>query len=205
MTRKLVILLLAGLVAALPPYAPADEATPALAKYDQPVDAAIDKALEYLAAQQQADGSFGQGGVKRSAAVTSLGVMAFLAKGHTPGAGRYGPAINKGIDFVISTEKGNRGLLLGAEAGGGVMYTHCISALMLSEVSGMVDKGRQAKIDAVLPAALKVILAAQQVHKPANQQGGWRYSPTSSDSDISCSSWALMALRSARNSGCSVP
>ena len=85
------------------------------------------------------------------------------------------------------------------------MYGHCIATLLLSEVSGMVTPPRQKRIDAALPKALKVILAAQQVKKPAPHQGGWRYVPKSPDSDISCTSWAVMALRSARNNGADVP
>jgi hypothetical protein len=76
---------------------------------------------------------------------------------------------------------------------------------MLSEISGMVDRARQAKIDAVLPKAISLILSAQQIKKAAEMQGGWRYTPVYPDSDISCSGWALMALRSARNNGSPVP
>ena len=36
-------------------------------------------------------------------------------------------------------------------------------------------------------------------------QGGWRYTPNATDSDLSHSGWAFMALRSARNSGAPVP
>jgi hypothetical protein len=85
------------------------------------------------------------------------------------------------------------------------MYAHNISTLMLSEVSGMVDPERQRRIDEVLPKALWVILAAQNVPKGPGNKGGWRYDPTSSDSDMSHSGWAMMALRSARNSGTAVP
>ncbi len=182
----------------------ADEATPALANYDQQVDKAIDAALAYLAKQQQTDGSFASGSMRGSTGIASFCVMAFLAKGHTPGAGPYGDVINKGVDYVLSQAKPG-GMIVGPAPSHGPMYCHTISTLMLSEVSGMVDKERQKKIDKVLPAALKLIVSAQQVRKPANQQGGWRYSPTSSDSDISCTGWALMSLRSARNGGSAVP
>ena len=176
---------------------PADKAEAPLAKYEKPVDTAIDKALKYLADRQHK--KLGYFAASRSpVAVTSLSVMAFLAKGHTPGRGPYGEVINKGIDYVLSRQ-----------SAGGVfppeMYTHSITTLMLSEVSGMVNRPRQKKIDIALAKALKVILAAQKVNKPALHRGGWRYSPTSGDSDISCTSWAVMALRSARNNGADVP
>jgi len=85
------------------------------------------------------------------------------------------------------------------------MYSHGISTLMLSEVSGMVAPQRQEKIDKALPKALKLILVAQRARKRATDQGGWRYRYDSPDSDISCTAWQLMALRSARNNGAPVP
>ncbi len=85
------------------------------------------------------------------------------------------------------------------------MYSHCISTLFLSEVSGMVDTNRQAKIDALLPKAVGIILSAQAIKKQGNHDGGWRYNPDSRDSDMSCSGWALMALRSSRLNGAPVP
>jgi len=180
----------------------ADEAVQALAKYDKPVDGAINKALAYLAGKQHKEGYFASS-MGKSTAVTSLAVMAFLAKGYTPGTGPYGEHINRGIDFVIARQKPN-GLLIGTGSRG-PMYSHSISTLMLSEVSGMVDSRRQEKLDKALPHAVRLILTAQQVRKAKNFQGGWRYQATSKDSDISCTGWALMSLRSARNNGAQIP
>lgn len=180
----------------------AQQAKP-LDAYAADVDKAIDGGLKYLAGQQTANGSFARGG-EDSSAVTSLCIMAFLAKGYTPGVGPYGAVINKGVDFVLQHVQ-NTGVLFGVQLGSGPMYDHSISTLLLSEVSGMVDPDRQKRIDAVLPRALEIILAAQRVKKPPIHQGGWRYHPTSDDSDISCTGWPLMALRSARNNGSAVP
>ena len=181
----------------------ADETSPALAQFDDPVDKSLDKALAFLAKQQQPNGSFSPAQIPDSTAIASLSIMAFLAKGHTPGAGPYGDIINKGVDYVLTTQKPN-GMLTGTNPTNGPMYAHAISTLMLSEVSGMVDEARQKKIDKVLPLALKAILSAQQVKKAPQMQGGWRYDIGSGDSDISCTGWALMSLRSARNSGATV-
>ena len=174
----------------------ADKAEEPLARYEKPVDEAIDNALAYLAGAQRKNGVFP--GARSPIAITSLSVMAFLAKGHTPGTGPYGEVINKGIDFVLSQQNA-RGVFPKE------MYTHSIATLLLSEVSGMVDPKRQKKIDKALSKALKVIIAAQKVNKTPNHRGGWRYSPGSRDSDMSCTSWALMALRSAKNNGADIP
>jgi hypothetical protein len=199
-----------ALVLAAIPACPAraDTASKALEKYQQDADKAIDKALAYLAAEQRQNGCWSGNASdlrpKNGTAVASLCVMSFLAKGHTPGVGPYGETINRGIDFVLSTQKDN-GLLTTGNDANGPMYCHCTSTLMLSEVSGMVDPARQKKIDAALSKAVKVILSAQQMPKGGNDAGGWRYQIDSRDSDISCTGWAVMALRSVRNNGASVP
>ena len=181
----------------------ADTASPVLAKYGDRVDQSINKALAYLARQQQKDGSF-KCLIRGNTAVTSLCVMAFLAKGHTPGVGPYGHVIDKGIDYVMGQPQANG--LLTRQGGSYAMYSHTISTLMLSEVSGMVSPERQERIDAALSKALKLILSAQKVREsPPTHQGGWRYQPTSKNADISCTGWALMSLRSSRNNGAAVP
>ena len=180
----------------------ADEADEALKQYSQPVDEAIDKALEYLASHQEKNGSF-QSGMPGNTGITALSVMAFLSKGYTPGTGPYGEAIDKGIDYVLSCQQANGMLVRGSSHG--PMYSHCIATLMLSEVSGMVDTKRQERLDEVLGQALRIILAAQRVIKAPYYQGGWRYQHSSRDSDISLTGWALMSLRSARGNGADIP
>jgi len=167
------------------------------------VDEAVDRGLRFLASHQAANGAF-PGLYGRSTAVVSLGGMAFLAKGYMPGEAPYGDVINRCIDYVLGANHAN-GLLDRGDAAHGIMYCHNISTLFLSEVSGMVDPVRQEKIDLALPRALALILNAQRVPKAPQHAGGWRYQPTSRDSDMSCSGWALMALRSARLNGGNVP
>jgi len=182
----------------------ADKPSPTLAKYNAPVEQAVEKGLAHLAKAQLPDGTF-PGGMPRNNAVTSLAVMAFLAKGYTPGPGQYGENIYRGIDAVLGFQHSNGLLAAGERSHGAFGYEHCISTLMLSEVSGMVDPKRQEKLDVALGKALKLILAAQQVKKKPQDQGGWRYQDNSNDSDISCTGWALMSLRSARNNGAEIP
>ena len=186
----------------------ADVESPALAKYKKPVEVSVDKALAYLAKIQIPPGKPYAGSFEcplvNNSGVPSLCVMAFLSKGHTPGTGMYGEVINRGVDFVLSTfNSGNN--MFGGLTTGGPMYQHCIATLMLAEVSGMVDPERQRKIDAVLPKALNLIVSAQKVPKNAEDAGGWRYNPTSTDSDISLTGWAVMALRAGRLNGAAIP
>jgi prenyltransferase beta subunit len=182
--------------------------------HDEPVEPrvkiAVDKSLEWLAQNQQPTGSWAHGKEAGTTAVPSLAVLAFLARGHIPGQGPYGDAINKAIDFVLDsqTTDGPKKGLLAREDGNAVMYEHGISTVMLTEVYGMVDDARRARIDKALALSVQVIIDAQHPNgnqKNDNDRGGWRYSPTSADADISCTGWQLMALRGAANCGAVVP
>lgn len=167
-------------------------------------DASIERGLAYLAAVQNPDGSYphnhGKGG-----SISALAGMAFLSKGYVPGTGKYGEAVERCVDFVLSVANPTNGFLGAAAPGNEKMYTHSICTLFLSEVSGMVDPVRQAKLDELLPKSVQLILDAQNIRKNERDSGGWRYQLNSNDSDMSCSGWALMALRSARLNGARVP
>ncbi len=173
------------------------------AKWKDKVDPSVDRGLQYLARVQEPDGSY-PGGYGDSCGIPALAGMAFLSRGHLPTEGPYANSLNKIIDFLLGRQDRD-GLYTGGQYGSGPMYGHNIATLFLSEVSGMVDPQRQKKINSSLPRALKLILRAQAVEKSKRHQGGWRYQPTSTDSDTSCSGWALMALRSAKLNGAEVP
>ena len=171
---------------------------------DERLDRATDKALEFLARTQNPDGSWDAHTRGKNSGVASVAVMAFMAKGHTPGEGRYGDIINKGIDYVLSTSHPTTGFI--APRGRGMMYGHGASTLMLAEAVGMTSGEREKKIRTALEKAVKLILKAQAIpRKSPAQQGGWRYNPTSRDSDISVTGWQLLALRAAKNAGADVP
>ena len=180
-----------------------ERADPVFAEWREKVDPAVEQALGYLARVQREDGSFPES-YGDSTGIPALAGMAFLSKGHLPTEGPHAETLNRCIDFVLENQK-DGGVFEKGNAGEGPMYAHNISTLFLSEVSGMVDPDRQAKISRALPRALRVILEAQAVDKDERHQGGWRYHPGSRDSDTSCSGWALMALRSAKLNGAAVP
>ncbi len=173
-----------------------DEAT--TPELDAKVDAATDKALAYLAKIQEKDGSWKSSNL--GCASTSVAVMSFMAKGHQPGEGEYGEVIVKGIDYVIHQQKPN-----GEFAQGGRMYAHGISTLMLAEAVGQTSGKQNEQVRKALAKGVKLILDAQKIPKPDRMAGGWRYQPTSRDSDLSVTGWQLMALRAAKNAGAEVP
>lgn len=167
------------------------------------VDDAIVRSLKFLAREQSPSGAWRVNQYGDSTAATSLAVMSFLAAGHVPGEGPYGPDIERGIDWVLDHQDGN-GMLIHKRSHG-PMYSHGISTLMLAEVVGMVNKRQAKRVRAGLERAIELILKSQEVPKSAKHAGGWRYSPTSRDSDLSVTGWQLLALRAAKNVGCDVP
>ena len=205
----------AGAVLVQPPgiarSAPADSAVEAQDEPVQPrVKIAVDKALAWMSQNQQPDGTWAHGREAGTTAVPSLATMAFLARGHIPGQGPYGQVLNKSIDYVLDNQylEGPKKGLLAHEDGNAVMYEHGISTVMLSEVYGMVDDARRARIEKAISLAVQIIIDAQHPdgnQKSQNDRGGWRYSPKAADADISCTGWQLMALRGAANCGAVVP
>lgn len=167
------------------------------------VDAAIVRALEFLADRQRPSGAWTLQNEGEATSATSLAVMAFLAAGHLPGEGPYGERIERGIDWVVAQQQPNG--MLAVERVHGPMYCHGIATLMLAEVVGMTDEDSAKPVRAALERAIKLILESQDVNKSRAHAGGWRYQPRSSDSDLSVTAWQLLALRAAKNLGCDVP
>jgi hypothetical protein len=189
-----------------PPPPPSSDATaeppprsaqnaPEAGEITERLDAAVRRGLEFLASQQNPDGSFGRGRHADNAGIVALCAIAFMADGHLPGRGRYGETVRRSIDFVLSraSETG----LIASEGGHGPMYGHGFATLMLGEVYGMTPE--DARVRDTLVRAVELIVNSQ------NDEGGWRYNPVPYDADVSVTICQVMALRSAREAGIRVP
>jgi hypothetical protein len=186
-------------LAALALAAPAGEPT-APAGRDK-VDQAVAAALTYLKRSQSPDGSWRAAfGSDRNAGVTGLCVMAFLSAGHTPAEGEHARAVADGVRWVLARQQPN-GVI--ASDGQFEMYHHGICTLMLAEVVGMCPPDLAADVRTALTKAVPVILKAQR--RENVYAGGWRYSVSGHDADLSVTGWQLLALRAAKNVGCDVP
>ncbi len=168
------------------------------------VDQAVDKGIKFLLKTQRPDGAVADRG--HDVAMTSLAIMAMASIGNEPTPETdKGRAMAKAIAFVLDRQNQNMEGYFGARDGSR-MYGHGITTLMLTEILGMGTTVEQnEKIHGALSDAIKLILAAQDVPKSDKDTGGWRYTPSSRDSDLSVSVWQLMALRSAKNDGLDVP
>lgn len=178
------------------------------------VDAAVQRALNWLAASQQPNGSFPtmpQG----QPAVTSLSVTAFLSAGHTLVGGKYEAVLNNAVDFALGCQQPS-GLIsqvrppaFTSRHNGShtAYYNHGISGLMFSEVYGMASDARSEQIRAAIPKAIAVLQESQTNKRQREDNGGWQYYTRHRDvdSDMSVTTWQLMFLRSAKNAGFDVP
>ena len=162
-------------------------------KMDEPTKKATAKALEWLAARQNADGSWSDGRYPHNTAITSFALLAFMSQGHLPGQGLYGPEVAKGGRFLISAARED-GSLVGSR--GGNMYAHGMATLALSQLWGMTG---DEEVKKVLKRAIDLIVRSQA------DNGGWRYEPVPSGADISVTIMQVMALRGAKDSGMHVP
>ena len=168
------------------------------------IDRAVKSGVEYLVKTQRDNGSISDRG--HDIAMTALAIMAMASIGEEPQAfSPTGRSMSKALDFVLQKKhQDTQGYLGGRD--GSRMYGHGITTLMLTEMLGMGSTVQQnEQIHEMLVNAIKLILTAQRVSKSEKLKGGWRYTPTSRDSDLSVSVWQLMALRSAKNDGLDVP
>ncbi|MCK6447002.1 MAG: terpene cyclase/mutase family protein [Planctomycetes bacterium] len=166
---------------------------------------AVEHGLAWLAANQNDDGSWnGDIGFKLNTGysatsydkphvgVTALAGMAFLAGGHLPGRGQYGPVVEKALSFVLGCVQSDGYVT----RGGTRMYSHAMSALFLAEIYGMTHK---TEVRDKLQKSIDFIVASQ------NEEGAWRYEPYAAESDMSIVVCQVVALRAARNIGLRVP
>jgi squalene cyclase len=167
-------------------------------------ESAVERGLDWLAAHQNADGSWtAKIGFKLNSeyretaeaghvGVTALAGTAFLAGGHTPGRGEHADALARALDYVLSGVQEDGYVTLN----GSRMYSHAFATLFLAEVCGM---SHRADVRAKLQKAVDFIVETQ------NQEGGWRYVPFTPESDMSIVVCQVIALRAARNIGIRVP
>ena len=146
--------------------------------------------LKWLAARQNANGSFDSG----TTAITALGGLAFVAGGNLPGQGPYAENVARSLRYILGACQ-RSGLIAGPNDAD-PMYSQGFATLFLAEIYG---ESQAPDIHEKLQRAVRLIIDAQ------NAQGGWRYQPVPMDADISVTICQVMALRAAREAGIAVP
>jgi hypothetical protein len=173
---------------------------------EQPrTDAALQDAtssgLAFLARQQQFDGSFQPGGQKL--AVTGLAVLAFIENGQTSDGGKYAATVRRAIEFLLRQTPGDRYF---GRVDGSRMYGHAVVTLALCRAYGVEpDEQTRARIRATVKDAIAILIAAQNMKKPPEHDGGWGEQRDSADSDPVVTAWARDVLQTADRIGLAAP
>jgi hypothetical protein len=167
---------------------------------EHPRDRAARRGLEYLRRAQGPEGLFGD---KFPVAVSGLAVMAHFAASHILEDAKYGPALRRAVETVLTRQDENGYFGRSDDSN---MYGHGITTLMLAEAIGMTrDNELEDKLRHALERAVRVTVNAARIHKQAGHEGGWRYQPDQADSDLSLSGWQLLSLHAAQQVAIPVP
>ena len=155
-------------------------------------EAAVNKAIAFLAARQREDGSFGSDKAgQNDPAFTALCGMALLAAGSKPGEGPYGAELQKALDYLLEQVQDN-----GFIGSGGSMYIHAYALRFLAQAQ---LSHKTPRLEKAIAKAVALIVTSQ------NSRDGWRYSPNSQDADSSVTACQVIALQAARRAGAKVP
>ena len=171
----------------------------------------VDRGLQWLSMQQNADGSFNGIDGRPDMHSTCYATLAFLSRGYQPGEGGYGRQMSRAVGFIISTQRADGSFCLKPADQMPLTFTHALSGLTLSEVYGSTSHGQAEAIGHAIQRALVYSRHIQQTPKLYPEyRGGWDYGDEQgrSQADWSCvptTSWELAFMRSAQTAGFDVP
>lgn len=156
---------------------------------------AIQRGLQWLAAQQVDDGGFGRrGSYARNVGVCALAGTAFLA--HRGMRGPYRRTIQNCIRYLVGRSQDDGFIVEADVKTHATLYGHGFATFFLGQVFG---ESFDPRVREVLKAATERILTLQ------DGQGGWRYTSDPEDADVSITTCQMLALFSARQAGIAVP
>jgi hypothetical protein len=187
---------------------------------DPQTEAAVDRALEWLAEHQMPDGGWSfdleqcpkckgkcSNSPKLSSAhdrcgATAIALLPFLGRGNTPQEGRYKKEVDRGIRFLVDLSVKGNGNAAKANPlpprkapGDPSGYSQALAAMALAEAYGMT---RNEQLLVPAQAAIDCVMAWQN---PST--GGWGYNPkTGSTTSIACMN--ALALKTGQLAGLQV-
>jgi len=128
-------------------------------------------------------------------ALTGLSLLAFLGSGYTHTDGKYAETIARGLGFLRSTQKPDGDLRGDSRSVG--MYCHAMAALALCESYALTG---DTQLRDPVERAVGFLIRGR-----ARDGLAWRYLPGAPTGDTSILGWVVLALKSARVSGISLP
>ena len=163
------------------------------------IEKSVEKACQWLAKNQNHDGSMKS---SYACAATALAGLAWLAAGSTPTEGVYSRNIDLALDYTLKCSAKNGFISENASFGPSGMYGHGYATQFLAQVHGMInDEALAARVKDALGRAVHSIEGCQ------NQYGGWNSSPNGQLNDDGSGAIAVMqvtALRASESCGVQV-
>jgi len=163
---------------------------------DPNAERVVRNALEWLALNQNKDGSWGK---DYKCAMTGVALLAFLGHCETPESPKYGDAVVNAALYLMDRGLKNDGKLWNDNIPKGQAYTHGMATYGLAELYTMTkESGREIpRLETVLRKAAKIIVDAQ------DSRGGWtyKYAKGAPTSDLSVGGWQFQALKALHNTG----
>ncbi|MEI6604328.1 MAG: prenyltransferase/squalene oxidase repeat-containing protein [Verrucomicrobiota bacterium] len=157
---------------------------------------AVVKALRFLKANQNADGSWsGQSRV----AMTGLALLAYFGHCETPASDEFGESCLKGIVYLVGVGIKNDGKIADNYVANHWSYEHGIATYALSEAFTFCKEIGQS-----VPSLEDVTQkAGQYIIDHQNKNGGWAYAYAISDghTDMSVVGWQIQALKAGLHTG----
>jgi hypothetical protein len=151
--------------------------------------------LAWLTQMQQKDGSwqYDGGGYNRDhAAATGMAMLAFLGAGQSHAEGRYKQTVQAGLDWLVKNVNMAQGQTNGQFNTISNMYSQGIATLALVEAYGMT-KDKQVRTQ-LKPVAQAAI---NYIQRAQGNNGSWGY-VYGTNNDTSIVGWQIQALHSAR-------
>lgn len=156
-----------------------------------------EKALAYLARTQDADGGWSDSQYPANTGVTALASLAFMAEGSQPRVGRFGKAIDRGMEFLLKNVQSGGAIAGKGSNPLGPMYEHSYATLALLYAAG--DMPWRPGTRDVVARAIQATRSSQLL------DGGWRYQLSrEGQADMSVTSNVLWVMRAAKKSGFTV-
>lgn len=153
------------------------------------VEDAVQRALAWLATEQNEDGSWGR---SYRGAMTGFAVLCFLGHGDTPESPAHGRVVKAGIQFLTRLSAKNRGLISERPASNASCYEHGIATYALGEAFLMAGFGQKDLLPVIeaFERGVQVILDGQ------TEAGGWLYRyQKGGRGDVSVTGWQYQALK----------
>ena len=173
------------------------------------VEKSVVKALDWITANQNADGSWGK---TAKGAMTGFALLCYLGHCDLTDSPEYGETVAKGIKYLVELGDEKDGWLFVTHNKHGAAYAQGIATYAMAEAYGMTEK------DFILPILQKAI---HRIVAGQKQDGGWVYMESrpgpnglkfddfgkneKRSSDTSVSGWQFQALKAAYNTGAVFP